>query len=318
MRQHDICHLIERVTSVLQTHKKGTGRYARWIWEDKQKTRNLAPSEYGCADAANILYTVGEFPTNPAEREEWVNTLQNFQNPKTGLFQEPTHHPIHTTAHCAAALELFDATCRYPMYDLLQYTKVNSLYGLLENLDWEQDPWPQSHRGAGIFAALVLTDAVDQEWQDAYFAWLKQEADPETGLWRKNFVTKGSAPVFHHMAGSFHYLFNHEYAKEPLPYPEKMIDTMLWLFYEDAAFQSVAAQQIGFIDIDWIYCLSRAMRQTGHRHEEGKHALDRYTDQLIDFLNTIDPKTHDGFNDLHSLFVRYVRWQNFSRRFPAK
>ena len=240
MRQRDISGIIDNIKYVLKTHNQGIGQYARWIWQDEEKSRSLLPSEYGCADAANILYTIGEFPKDAEERSAWVQTLQSFQNPKTGLFQEPTHH---TTAHCAAALELFDADCKYPMHDLMQYTDIQALYGLLDGLDWKHDPWSQSHRGAGIYAALVLTNAVDSRWQDSYFAWLRREADPETGLWRLGCVKEGSVPVWHHMAGSFHYLFNHEYAKQPLPFPEKMIDTMLWLLYKDETFREVAAQR---------------------------------------------------------------------------
>lgn len=318
MRQRDIGGIIDNIKYVLKTHNQGIGQYARWIWQNKEKSRSLLPSEYGCADAANILYTIGEFPKDVEERSAWVQTLQSFQNPKTGLFQEPTHHFIHTTAHCAAALELFDADCKYPMHDLMQYTDIQALYGLLDGLDWKHDPWSQSHRGAGIYAALVLTNAVDSKWQDSYFAWLRREADPETGLWRLGCVKEGSVPVWHHMAGSFHYLFNHEYAKQPLPFPEKMIDTMLWLLYEDETFREVAAQRISFIDVDWIYCLSRAMRQTGYRHDDGKQALETYADRLVDFLETVDPQTHDGFNDLHGLFGTVCALAELQQALPGK
>ena len=318
MRQRDIGGIIDNIKYVLKTHNQGIGQYARWIWQNKEKSRSLLPSEYGCADAANILYTIGEFPKDAEERSAWVQTLQSFQNPKTGLFQEPTHHFIHTTAHCAAALELFDADCKYPMHDLMQYTEIQALYGLLDGLDWKHDPWSQSHRGAGIYAALVLTTAVDSRWQDSYFAWLRREADPETGLWRLGCVKEGRVPVWHHMAGSFHYLFNHEYAKQPLPFPEKMIDTMLWLLYKDETFREVAAQRISFIDVDWIYCLSRAMRQTGYRHDDGKQALETYADRLIDFLETIDLQTHDGFNDLHGLFGTVCALAELQQALPGK
>lgn len=317
MKQRDISSIIEKVKYVLKTHKIGTGEYARWNWQDSGNTRNLEPSEYGCADAANILYTIGAFPKDVEERKKWVETLQSFQNPKTGLFTEPTHHYIHTTAHCAAALELFDADCKYPMYDLLPHAEIEGLYTLLEGLNWKGDPWSQSHQGAGIYAALVLSNAVDSKWQEAYFAWLRQEADPETGLWRKGCINSG-APVFHHMAGTFHYLFNHEYAKQPMPYPERLIDTMLWLFYEDADFQKVACRNISFIDVDWIYCLSRAMRQTGYRHDDSTRALEIYADKLIDFIESIDETAHDGFNDLHGLFGTLCALAELQQALPGK
>ena len=81
--------IIKKVKSVLKTHEMGTGKYARWIWQNESGNRDLSPSEYGCADAANILYTIGEFIKEPEERAKWVESIQSFQNPETGLFSEP-------------------------------------------------------------------------------------------------------------------------------------------------------------------------------------------------------------------------------------
>ena len=69
----------------------------------------MGPNEYGCADAANILYMLGDMPRDMEVRKARIKALQEFQNPDTGLFWEGTHHTLHCTAHCTAALELFDA-----------------------------------------------------------------------------------------------------------------------------------------------------------------------------------------------------------------
>lgn len=315
--QRDIRTVIRKIKYVLKTHEMGTGKYARWIWQNEKGDRNLLPSEYGCADAANILYTIGEFIKSPDERALWTESLQSFQNPETGLFSEPTHHTIHTTAHCLAALELFDTEAKYPLKGLMQYATKEGLYGLLEGQDWE-NPWSESHKGAGIYAALVIADEVDKQWQDDYFAWFRRECDPETGLWRKGYVKERIRPLHEHMAGTFHYLFNHEYAKMPLPYPERMIDSMLKLHWEDADFAKISACTIGFIDIDWIYCLTRAMRQTPHRFAEGKKALEEYADKLLDYLERVDETKDDGFNDLHALFGTVCALAELSQALPGK
>ena len=104
----NIQDIIEKIASVVDTHKLSDGRYARWITPGKNN-RDTGINPYGCADAANILYTIGRFPSDADERAEWIKALREMQNPETGLFNESTHHPIHTTAHCMAALELFDA-----------------------------------------------------------------------------------------------------------------------------------------------------------------------------------------------------------------
>ncbi len=302
--------IIKNVRDTVCSHRlDGEGRYARWLWQNDKNNRRLGLNEYGCADAANILYTIGDFPSENKKREQWIETLQAFQNPTTGLFTEETHHFIHTTAHCIAALELFDTKPRYPLTDLMIYSNRQGLYDLLDGLDWKNAPWPQSHQGAGIYAAMILTESVDDQWSDDYFKWLWENADPETGLWKKNAVKAGTAMIYEHMGGTFHYLFNHEYAHRPLRYPEKLIDTCLSLYEEHTAGRRERAfgnynfgRRVGFLEADWVYCLNRANRQTGYRFNDSRKALNRFAAEFTDFLSGLNAATHDEFNDLHMLF----------------
>lgn len=313
--KRDISKYIENVKKIIDNHNLGQiGAYCRWLWQptDSAKPhRDLGLNEYGCADAANILYMIGKFPGEAQEREAWVNTLQTFQHSDSGLFMEETHHPIHTTAHCIAALELFEKKALYPLTALHKYLDKETLNYFLFNLEWTINPWLASHQGAGLFAALVLQGEADQEWEQWYFEWFWEEEDPETGFWSRGKVVPisegdsfaGKLPfptIFPHLAGSFHYLFNHEYAHMPLRYPEKMIDTCLDIFYEKR--WDTLGRAVSFAEIDWVYCLTRSMRQTAHRFVEGKEALRIFAEGYIDYLNSLDPDTDDGLNDLHTLF----------------
>lgn len=293
----DITPLIENIKKAVKAHEISTGAYMRYTHSDEAQTAN----EYGCADAANILYTLGEFPQDVAERQLWVETLQNMQNPETGLFYEETHFPLHTTAHCIAALELFDARPKYPLKELAQYKTKEGLYGLLESLEWKDSPWNNSHKGAGIYAALTNAGEATAEWNDWYFDWFWEEADPETGMWRKGYADKNNPDVYQDMAGTFHYLFNHEHARRPLRYPEKMVDTCLHM-YEKNYLPDFFGKQTGFIEIDWVYCTTRALRQSGHRFAECKQVLKEFADKYLDFLMTINPDEPSWFDDLHMLF----------------
>ena len=106
MNRINLDSFIAQTLQCVQKHNlEKPGEYARWLWGEN---RNLGLNEYGCADAANILYSIGSFPSAPEERAAWIQTLQSLQNAETGLYSEPTHHTIHTTAHCTAALELFE------------------------------------------------------------------------------------------------------------------------------------------------------------------------------------------------------------------
>lgn len=299
---YDIREFVAAVREIVVGHELGKpGAYRRWNWQKPGQNRDLHLNPYGCADAANILYTIGSFPQDPHERDMWISTLHGLQDPENGLFHESTHHEIHTTAHCIAALELFDASPAHPLQGLSQYRDTKSMEDFLERLDWRQHPWQESHKGAGLYAAMVLAGEVTTEWQNRYFAWLWENADQETGFFRKECVFPVGQPpsLFPHLAGTFHYLFNHEYARRPLRYPQAMVDTCLDLFSHSSF---PLAKKVGFAEIDWVFCLTRSLRQCGHRHRDCHTALAAFAAEYVPFLLELNPKTDEGLNDLHALF----------------
>ena len=185
----DIRDLVNQIEATVQRHNlERVGVYGRWLWQNPARDRDLGPNEYGCADAANILYTIGRFPQEPVERAEWIATLQAFQDPVTGLFNEKTHYQFHTTAHCIAALELFDARPLYPLQEMARFGTKKELETFLEGLDWKERPWGESHKGAGLYAARLLAGEASAEWSEWYFAWLWENFDERTGLLRKGCV----------------------------------------------------------------------------------------------------------------------------------
>ena len=294
MKTYGLDDFIKEVRHCVDTHKlENDGEYRRWLWGEG---RELGINEYGVADAANILYTINDFPQNREEREGFVKTLQNMQNPENGMFRERTHHTIHTTAHCTAALELFDAK---PLYDCKMLERLkdkDTLYSFLDNeLDWNK-PWGESHKGAGLFVSMTNADMVDLDWKNAYFDWMWENSDPETG-----YIVHGkkTAPLHEYMAGGFHYMFNHESERRPYRYPEKLIDTSIYLMENR---MGGMIKKCGFIEIDIVYCLSRAMRQSPHRFYEAKKALEDFAEEFIEFLYSLDYEKDEWFNDLHMLF----------------
>lgn len=301
--QIDLRGFVAGAEAIVASHALAAhGAYRRWNVQDAAGTRDLGCNPYGCADAANILYMIGRFPRDAAERAGWIATLQGLQDPMTGLFVEATHHTIHTTAHCIAALELFDARPSRPLAGLASLTDIEAMRGFMAALEWARDPWRASHQGAGLFAALAITEAVSLDWQDAYFAWLWDHTDVSTGL----FGGAAVGPVRHgdsvtlvpHMAGTFHYLFNMQWAKRPLRHPDRLIDSCIAML-EEGAFPLGA--RVGFAEIDWIYCMNRASRETDHRFAEGRAAVELLGRRLAAFLLALGP-LDDALNDLHSLF----------------
>ena len=51
--------IVEKIAYVTDKHHLGDGAYCRWLWQNDRQNRQLGINEYGCADAVNILYTIG-------------------------------------------------------------------------------------------------------------------------------------------------------------------------------------------------------------------------------------------------------------------
>ena len=315
MNKIDIRSIIDAALEAVKSHelKDRPGAYCRWLWQNEKCTRELGINEYGCADAINILYTLNEFYCDADTRRARIDALLSLQDSKTGMFRESTHHTIHTTAHCTAALELFDVRPLYPIHGLAKYFDKKELFALLDGLNWN-DPWPESHKGAGVYAALVNAGEMTEEFQNNYFEWLWENTDPKTGFWCKGYADRApyanvSHPdgrdvpdsIFAYMAGGFHYFFNHEYARMPVAYPERIIDTCIDM-YKNGGIRANFGKKVDFLEVDWVYCMTRASAKTAHRADEVRALVYEFAVKYTDYLLGLDYKTDDNFNDLHMLF----------------
>jgi len=314
----NIDHIISRIYATVKNHElPEKGAYARWLWQNEKGSRKLGANEYGCADAANILYTIGAFPRENALREACVQQLQQFQDPETGLFYEGTHHTIHCTAHCIAALELFDAGPVYPLDGLSRHETKEGLEELLENLLWEESPWNNAHQGAGIYAAFVLTGKADPDWQEWYFNWLDENADPGNGISRRGAVQAGKLRAAHHLFGWFHYMFNYAFARRPFPCAKATVDTCIDL-YKNNDLGDNFMREINFCEIDWVYALNRAAIQENYRIDEARELMWDMAQKYIAYLEQVDVEKHEGWNDLHALFGVCCALAELQQALPGK
>ncbi|NLD26482.1 MAG: hypothetical protein GX661_03890, partial [Acholeplasmataceae bacterium] len=269
--------------------------------QNEKGTLKMGNNEYGCADAANILYTLGALERDVYKRSQLIKALQDFQH-VDGLFDEGTHHPIHCTAHCTAALELFDAAPLLPFTALDTYKNEEELLKMLEYLPWVENPWPAAHEGAGIYAAFILTKNATTKWQDAYFDWLTSHADPVYGIGLEGAIAAKVRPISHHLNGWFHYLFNFVFAHRPIPYAKQAVDTCIDLYKKKTDLVKNFGRSIGFAEIDWVYVIHRASAQEGYRVEEVKSLLRDFAKGYFEYLFSLDYDNNDSWNDLHLLF----------------
>lgn len=299
MKELNITPIINNIAEVVENHKLAPGCYKRFPEDD-------FPNPYGCADAANILYSIGRFPRERYERDEFVRILREMQDKESGLFVEKpsdtskfVHDPIHTTAHCMAALELFDSAPNQSAKALEQYLDKEKMCEFFDSFDWRGSKVAPSHKGAGLYVALNLGGSDCREFNKNYFEWLWENADPDTGLWRRGHI-EGPLNLWDHMQSTFHFLFNQEYAHIPLRYPEKLIDSCIYMYRFDP--MDTFGKKARYIEVDWVYCLTRAMQQTPHRHDEVMACLEDFAEKYIVYWQTADYSTNRNINDMHELF----------------
>jgi len=273
---------------------------------------------YAVAGVANIAYMLAEQPGDAERRAAWVESLQSFQDPATGIFVdiEQSHSHFHTTAHCTAALELFDARPAHPMSFLEPLREVDQLRAFLEEQDWSQ-PWRTSHIPAGLASTVTITETFDHDWLAAWLDWMDAEVDPTTGLWRTGQMlsTREDPGFFSNLGGAFHYHFVYEHLRQPWPYPERVIDSCLRLLYDSA--MTFAVHRVGFAEIDLVYCLNRARRQTPHRWDEVTVALTDFTERVLQLLTDPDYLDSEAADDVHVMFGAICTVAELQRALPG-
>lgn len=299
----DIEPVVSAALQAVEQSRATSGRYRRFLGKQRRtRVKGDQPSTYGSAAAACILYTAARFPGGASERAAFTAFLRSGQDGRTGMFSDQYHGQTHATAYTLAALDLFDTAASHPLHQLQRLNAPGAIEALLDGLDWRK-PWGASHDGAGSFAALFLARQASAQFQQRYFAWLATEQDPDTGLWRKGFLAgperpDGAAP-FDTVAAAFHYLFNHEAARRPIPRPEALIDSALRVRKE--ARYPALGKGVGFAELDWLYCLTRCARQSSHRHAEVAAELRAFASGYAAHLLALVRDNPTPFEDLHAL-----------------
>ncbi|ASA23476.1 hypothetical protein [Paenibacillus donghaensis] len=100
--------------------------------------------------------------------------------------------------------------------------------------------------------------------------------------------------------GSFHYLFNHEYRKKNLRYPEQLADTCLALF--DSGRISLSTNTFSFYELDVLYMVVSVMGQTSHRAEELMVMMHTIGKHILEFIKASSEGADENiYEDLHTL-----------------
>lgn len=89
--------IVTKIRRCVRKHELGAGAYARYTRPNEEKGQTLAINPYGCADAANLLYTIGDFERDPQRRAESIAAMQKMQDHRNRALsrEHASPHPYH-------------------------------------------------------------------------------------------------------------------------------------------------------------------------------------------------------------------------------
>jgi hypothetical protein len=241
----------------------GAGRYAR-------QPGQTSPALYGVADMACVLYTIGALHPSVADRAEWADSFELFQNPTTGWFREKEQsklEPQHDTAFVLAAMQLLDLTPRFQVRTTTEYSDIRTY---LNRLNWRTGVYPGAHQAASIGAIYALVPALrSSNWFAEYFATCDGLFDPNNGLMGRDKPPGGDIDQ---VGGTFAYSSLYQFFNRQMPYPEKRIDTVLGLQRPDAYW---SPSNTLWMTLDAICLMTRTLRYCPHRFEDVRASVRR-------------------------------------------
>ena len=274
------------------------------------------PDMYASADMAWSRYMMDDLGITEEQRAEWIDFLQDQQN-ADGTYRHLTGHcATHAFCHATGALGILGGKHRHKATLLHKYLPVEGVDEWLDGIDWYRQ-WGASHDIWGAGVPLVCSPRTPQEWRDAVFEWLDREADPETGFWRKG--EPASRPM-EYLGGAFHIWPLYAAVNRPIPYPERVVDSVLALQRDDGFIG--AGPDYGNMDGVWV--LAYLLERIDYRRDDIRAALRRNAEAMVEAY-TLAPGSF--LSDAHGtesristlailqnampeLFTSSVQWRN--------
>ncbi|MCH2176697.1 MAG: acyltransferase [Lentisphaeria bacterium] len=237
--------------------------------------------------ALELMHSFGK-EVKQVSTENFVDKLQSFQDPETGLlFTNPWSKDGHLITPqslqgdygilCVGyALEILNAKFLNPI-SAFSNMSVHELLELLDQLPWEENPW---HAGAWIDSAATAMH-FNKKWFnlksniETLLGWTQLNVDPSSGLWGKwDSTTHWQLPVngFYRLTRGLHAQYS-----LPLPYAEATIDSILKHSRDRMFFDDNRGTCCDVLDV--VHPLWLLSQQTTYRKNEikdlAKHMLER-------------------------------------------
>jgi hypothetical protein len=242
-----------------------------------------------------------------AERRAWIGYIQDQQRADGNYRHRTNHCPAHAFCHATGALNMLGGVQRHRPAFLDRYLKVESVGAWLTGINW-QKPWGASHDIWGAGVPLACTPSTPQAWRDAVFAWLNEQVDPKTGMWRRGVKY---TYLLEPLGGAFHIWPIYAALKREIPYPERIIDTVLAIQQADGSFDG----GFGYGHMDALWALAYLTERTSHRREDVRAALDK---SLKGLMRAYVRRPHQWLGDAHGTESRIASLAILSIALPHR
>ncbi|WP_194409947.1 DapH/DapD/GlmU-related protein [Microbacterium cremeum] len=259
------------------------------LFVDRPGTAATVRAQCDAIEIADLLLGAAP-PQLPADAQ--VRRLQDWQDATTGVVaplgddgrqvaglgfahDDVAYHVLST----GYALDLLGSAFEAPLTWVTAATPER-VVAFCESLPWTTDAWNAGHHIDGFGTALLWTrrarHPIPAGVEEALFGWLLTRADPQTGMWGAPTADRGLLPV----VNGFYRASRGTFAQfgVPLPYPERVIDTVLRHARDPRWFAPGVRDACNVLDIVHPLWLTRG---TGYRGDEVRALA---TDLLSDAL----------------------------------
>ncbi|TFD93312.1 acyltransferase [Cryobacterium lactosi] len=197
-----------------------------------------------------------------------VDRLRGWQDTATGAVVGPLADPdpAYHVLCVGYALRLLGSGFDRELALVTEVSAAETA-AILDALPWHTEAWSAGHQvdaiGTAMYVSQLRGDPVPAGAADTLFGWLLRHADPRTGMWGSPNPEDGLLQL----VNGFYRTARGTFAQFglPLPYPERVIDTVLQHAGDDQFFTSGRQNACNVLDIVHPLWLTRA---TGYRADE--------------------------------------------------
>lgn len=233
--------------------------------------------------ALYIFHLVGETRGwDAATRQHWIDHIQRYQDPASGLFRDPAHRQRATdeahsadhldqqlTGYCLSALRLLGARPRHALEFIRPWFAPEFTREWLEGLNWAA---ASNSGNKAMFVGIMLAEEAERgaAGLEAWFDWHDANTDPASGFWGRGRASR----FWEGMQGYVHQLVVYNYCGREQPSLNAAARRTLALQQADGLFSPKGGGG-ACDDLDALHILTSAHRRFAGLRPEIEAALMR-------------------------------------------